>query len=119
MRVPDMILGAVVYLGYRKNPGFRGSDLEYGGTGFVVSVEENGKPFFYLVTADHVARQIEKYCEPIAKFNDREGKPVEILLKNKWERHQDTSVDLAICSFDRSEERRVGKECRSRWSPYH
>ena len=22
-------------------------------------------------------------------------------------------------SFARSEERRVGKECRSRWSPYH
>ena len=22
-------------------------------------------------------------------------------------------------SFGRSEERRVGKECRSRWSPYH
>ena len=22
-------------------------------------------------------------------------------------------------TFDRSEERRVGKECRSRWSPYH
>ena len=22
-------------------------------------------------------------------------------------------------SFERSEERRVGKECRSRWSPYH
>ena len=22
-------------------------------------------------------------------------------------------------SMDRSEERRVGKECRSRWSPYH
>ena len=25
-------------------------------------------------------------------------------------------VEIAI---DRSEERRVGKECRSRWSPYH
>src|SRR2546427_7611422 len=24
-----------------------------------------------------------------------------------------------IASYDRSEERRVGKECRSRWSPYH
>ena len=24
--------------------------------------------------------------------------------------------DLVVC---RSEERRVGKECRSRWSPYH
>ena len=25
----------------------------------------------------------------------------------------------AVLEFDRSEERRVGKECRSRWSPYH
>ena len=24
-----------------------------------------------------------------------------------------------LVAFDRSEERRVGKECRSRWSPYH
>src|SRR5258707_11396710 len=31
-------------------------------------------------------------------------------------------ADVAIVYFDedvRSEERRVGKECRSRWSPYH
>ena len=29
--------------------------------------------------------------------------------------------DLAFAYFyaERSEERRVGKECRSRWSPYH
>src|SRR3712207_1461113 len=26
---------------------------------------------------------------------------------------------LAAVALDRSEERRVGKECRSRWSPYH
>src|SRR5258708_32852957 len=26
---------------------------------------------------------------------------------------------FAECSHPRSEERRVGKECRSRWSPYH
>ena len=25
----------------------------------------------------------------------------------------------ADMTYDRSEERRVGKECRSRWSPYH
>ena len=24
-----------------------------------------------------------------------------------------------VCLLNRSEERRVGKECRSRWSPYH
>src|SRR5262249_57931245 len=35
------------------------------------------------------------------------------------------SVDVAIAAVDdvegveRSEERRVGKECRSRWAPYH
>src|SRR3712207_6753065 len=28
-------------------------------------------------------------------------------------------VALRIAIEDRSEERRVGKECRSRWSPYH
>ena len=27
--------------------------------------------------------------------------------------------DLFAEESDRSEERRVGKECRSRWSPYH
>src|SRR2546428_11458 len=26
---------------------------------------------------------------------------------------------LTVSATDRSEERRVGKECRSRWSPYH
>src|SRR3989440_3408930 len=28
-------------------------------------------------------------------------------------------IAQAIRAFARSEERRVGKECRSRWSPYH
>ena len=26
---------------------------------------------------------------------------------------------MAVAAAERSEERRVGKECRSRWSPYH
>ena len=30
-----------------------------------------------------------------------------------------TSKTVLNNSGDRSEERRVGKECRSRWSPYH
>ena len=30
------------------------------------------------------------------------------------------SMDIAdMGAIERSEERRVGKECRSRWSPYH
>ena len=33
----------------------------------------------------------------------------------------DTNINRKGCSYipERSEERRVGKECRSRWSPYH
>ena len=32
----------------------------------------------------------------------------------------DKTADYLICEvLNRSEERRVGKECRSRWSPYH
>src|SRR2546430_13656958 len=31
----------------------------------------------------------------------------------------DETMGCFICFDGRSEERRVGKECRSRWSPYH
>src|SRR2546429_2407344 len=33
--------------------------------------------------------------------------------------HRDAQPAVRILSEPRSEERRVGKECRSRWSPYH
>ena len=33
--------------------------------------------------------------------------------------HDGADGDLAGIGLSRSEERRVGKECRSRWSPYH
>ena len=29
------------------------------------------------------------------------------------------TIGVVLSSLTRSEERRVGKECRSRWSPYH
>ena len=31
----------------------------------------------------------------------------------------DALADDVVAAEERSEERRVGKECRSRWSPYH
>src|SRR2546430_1618347 len=39
--------------------------------------------------------------------------------KEEAEREIRHAVDLVPMEKDRSEERRVGKECRSRWSPYH
>ena len=40
-------------------------------------------------------------------------------LKKSVAKKQQTLVFFCIGSDRRSEERRVGKECRSRWSPYH
>ena len=40
----------------------------------------------------------------------------EVDLKKTMEQ---SYIDYAMSVISRSEERRVGKECRSRWSPYH
>ena len=50
------------------------------------------------------------------KFGKGEQIPLEILVKEPDQREWNTKVDDDL---KRSEERRVGKECRSRWSPYH
>src|ERR1035438_9700943 len=42
------------------------------------------------------------------------GQPAEEPIQLPW-----ALVPKAILQHNRSEERRVGKECRSRWSPYH
>src|SRR3989441_12181313 len=39
--------------------------------------------------------------------------------RTDWRIPEDAFVVLHVGSTARSEERRVGKECRSRWSPYH
>ena len=54
---------------------------------------------------------LSKMCEAgmnVARLNFSHG---------THEQHQE-KIDL-IKRVRRSEERRVGKECRSRWSPYH
>src|SRR5258708_11422861 len=42
-----------------------------------------------------------------------------LLLASLGTARADELVDRSVGSEARSEERRVGKECRSRWSPYH
>ena len=37
----------------------------------------------------------------------------------KFTNEFDQTLLYENCKAERSEERRVGKECRSRWSPYH
>ena len=51
---------------------------------------------------------VERYCEE---------KNIPVLLQIPFSR--DVAVGYSKGEMLRSEERRVGKECRSRWSPYH
>ena len=60
-------------------------------------------------------RRLMFVFEDIGKFNDKD---LQTVLKNV----ENTQWSLALKGASeelRSEERRVGKECRSRWSPYH
>ena len=42
-----------------------------------------------------------------------------IELSRAERKRDDINLEFGRLQLDRSEERRVGKECRSRWSPYH
>src|ERR1035441_8424239 len=60
------------------------------------------------------------YCERAAGFCDDVGNDDDTYfgsLVRMFE--QALAVANTLPTSDRSEERRVGKECRSRWSPYH
>ena len=58
----------------------------------------------------------EELSQPIGYLCDLEGfSPVEETVEGGF-----SDEMLVLCGLSgRSEERRVGKECRSRWSPYH
>src|SRR3712207_3637757 len=51
---------------------------------------------------------VQRARKSIAQFKLREGMPIGAKVMLRGDR-----------MWERSEERRVGKECRSRWSPYH
>ena len=65
----------------------------------------------------------EKMKYPLLEFK-YDKKPYEVLLTLNphpgfMDRVSIVTDDYEHDDFGRSEERRVGKECRSRWSPYH
>src|SRR2546428_8833403 len=48
--------------------------------------------------------------------------PISIMAELEQQSHAAPAATAEVSEFEsllRSEERRVGKECRSRWSPYH
>ena len=64
----------------------------------------------------------ETFYEEIVKFCIVNGIEYELVQKNRsltLMEIENIEIIDGINDTTRSEERRVGKECRSRWSPYH
>ena len=67
------------------------------------------------------ARNNIRYCSECFTLTDQEKCPIcsNEARDKKTIMVVESTRDLAAYEKTRSEERRVGKECRSRWSPYH
>ena len=77
-----------------------------------------------ILIDDDVIADASEIVKP-ADFYDQRHQIVFAAMMRLYERHK--PIDLLTLTDElkkkdrhrRSEERRVGKECRSRWSPYH
>ena len=65
-----------------------------------------------------VAKYIKK-LHLLEKKGDLEVEDLLKILKTPNKEYITPLREMAAQYAERSEERRVGKECRSRWSPYH
>ena len=77
--------------------------------------------FAILFMEGLVLREKVKDLKLSAALTELSGKSLRLLIERPigWEQLLFSSVLAYEIERDRSEERRVGKECRSRWSPYH
>src|SRR5256885_15297210 len=89
----------------------------------------------YWETRTASTRALLRLAHPLARLEFRRGDDLDLgerLLHARVLHHQHrrrpllpvralaaAEGDGAVPALERSEERRVGKECRSRWSPYH
>jgi hypothetical protein len=102
MRVPDALTYCVVYVGFTE-PNANGVEQEhYVGSGFQICHEENGKNFYYLVTADHIAKGIQGKRSWIRVNRKGIGGADNVSIEAvEWFNHPtDRSVDAAVCIWE-------------------
>src|SRR2546427_8837919 len=84
--------------------------------------------FFFFFQAEDGIRDltvtgVQTCALPISNRSASDGarnpRPAETRHAPWWVSSSAPSRGLTTAESPRSEERRVGKECRSRWSPYH
>ena len=125
---------------------FLGEHLLEGALDFIALLRRQGKTFLFLTNNSSKDRQ--QYVEKITRLGlpitaeqvltsgeaaarlltrDYAGAKLFVVGTPSLEEEfraagfvlDDAQPEVAVVGFERSEERRVGKECRSRWSPYH
>src|ERR1035441_11068190 len=107
--------------GDRMSQAVRGNSLSWGDT-FFLYLEREGQPINVACTCElegalslrACTKFVESKLDLIPRYKQRAVFPQYNLGLPTWE--PDPNFDIRN---HRSEERRVGKECRSRWSPYH
>ena len=73
---------------------------------------------YYIFLKDVFILSVSAFGGPQAHF----AMFLDVLVQKRSYLSEEDLIELtALCQIlpGRSEERRVGKECRSRWSPYH
>src|SRR5688572_31273801 len=55
----------------------------------------------------------------LANVTSADAGDYRVIVRNRFGEVTSESAQVTLDATSRSEERRVGKECRSRWSPYH
>ena len=70
------------------------------------------------ITASYIRRKLQGRYDPREAGNLSRIICCEILGQQTVDYYLGKDIILSV-KEERSEERRVGKECRSRWSPYH
>ena len=62
-----------------------------------------------------IGKELQEKLDDVIRIVREEEKKIKDIMKDLERQATLSSIGHRI----RSEERRVGKECRSRWSPYH
>ena len=86
------------------------------GSSLIVAGEISFMSFFAFLFV--ITRIYAPFDQSLALVSEVFSSSVSVERLRSLDRKPKTCVSEAF-SDDRSEERRVGKECRSRWSPYH
>ena len=76
----------------------------------------------YVGLGTNLGDKEQNLRDAVQKIEEQIGKVVSLsafYVTAPWGFASENSFLNAAACVDRSEERRVGKECRSRWSPYH